>query len=246
MGVLVTNAENLISLSVIRSLGKKKIEVTEASSERHAISFFSKYCKHKLQYSSVKNEGKFIEEILEAIKSRKYDVMFPIVMDELLLISKHRDKFLTYTRIPFIEHQTLEKAFDKLYVTNLALENNIPCPKTYFCKEAKELEEIKNELEYPAVIKPRSRSGAAGVVYVNSPGELIEKYIEIYKRFGNPLIQECIPLKGEIFGFEALFNEKSEPRAIFVHRRIRQYPITGGPSTLRESVVNYEVKKIGD
>jgi len=50
------------------------------------------------------------------------------------------------------------------------------------------------------------------------------------------LIQEFIPPDGDTLGVEALFNKDSEPRATFVHRRLREYPVSGGPSTLRESV----------
>jgi len=33
-----------------------------------------------------------------------------------------------------------------------------------------------------------------------------------------------------------LMNFSSEPRATFAYRRLREYPVSGGPSTLRESV----------
>ena len=46
-------------------------------------------------------------------------------------------------------------------------------------------------------------------------------------------------------GVEALFNYQSEPRAVFVHRRLREYPMSGGPSTLRESVAAPELAELG-
>ena len=56
-----------------------------------------------------------------------------------------------------------------------------------------------------------------------------------------PLIQEYI--HGDGYGVEVLFNH-GEPRAIFMHRRLREYPITGGASTLRESINNEKMKNI--
>ena len=66
-----------------------------------------------------------------------------------------------------------------------------------------------------------------------------------HKIYPLPLIQESIPRKGEAFGVSALFNKDSKLRAVFVHKRLREYPVTGGPSTLRESVKNPKVQELG-
>ena len=56
-----------------------------------------------------------------------------------------------------------------------------------------------------------------------------------------PIIQEYI--KGDGYGVSMLFNN-GEPRAKCTHRRLREYPITGGPSTLRVSVNHPAMEKI--
>ena len=56
-------------------------------------------------------------------------------------------------------------------------------------------------------------------------------------------MQEYIP-NGGAYGVAALFNLNSEPRAAFVYKRLREYPVSGGPSTLRESVKNDEIRDI--
>ena len=50
------------------------------------------------------------------------------------------------------------------------------------------------------------------------------------------MIQEFIPSGGEAYGISLLFNRSSQLRAAFTHRRLREFPVKGGPSTLRESV----------
>jgi hypothetical protein len=59
------------------------------------------------------------------------------------------------------------------------------------------------------------------------------------------LVQERIPKEGDSLGVSALFDENSRVKAAFVHRRLREYPITGGPSTLRESVSRPEILELG-
>jgi len=55
------------------------------------------------------------------------------------------------------------------------------------------------------------------------------------------IIQEYIP--GQGYGFFALFNQQ-KLRAIFMHKRIREYPITGGASTSAESIYDPELKEL--
>jgi predicted ATP-grasp superfamily ATP-dependent carboligase len=78
--------------------------------------------------------------------------------------------------------------------------------------------------------------------YVNEKKDLITISDEIFNKSGKmPLIQEYI--HGDGYGVEVLCNH-GEPRAIFMHRRLREYPITGGASTLRESIYNEKMKSI--
>ena len=51
------------------------------------------------------------------------------------------------------------------------------------------------------------------------------------------LVQEYIPNGGEL-GVYTLFDNQSVPRALSVQRRLRSYPVSGGPSTLRETIRN--------
>jgi predicted ATP-grasp superfamily ATP-dependent carboligase len=63
-------------------------------------------------------------------------------------------------------------------------------------------------------------------------------YTAVHARYPLPIVQECIPPGGEALGVAVLMNFASEARASFAYRRLREYPITGGPSTLRESAWN--------
>jgi len=160
------------------------------------------------------------------------------------LISINRDKFLPHTKIHLVDHPILEKANDKSETIQIAMENNIPCPQTYFPQNIDDIRELKEKVEYPVVIKPRKSTGSKGLVYVDAPERLVPCYKKVISDHKFPIIQEYIPPGGDTYGFEALYNKDSRLRAFFVHKRIREYPITGGPSTLRESVRNSEIEKL--
>jgi len=86
------------------------------------------------------------------------------------------------------------------------------------------------------VVKPRRGWGSQGVTVVERPDQLASAYASVHAVFPDPLVQERIPAEGDAHGVSCLFNAAGRLRAVFVHRRLREYPLSGGPSTLRESV----------
>jgi predicted ATP-grasp superfamily ATP-dependent carboligase len=59
---------------------------------------------------------------------------------------------------------------------------------------------------------------------------------EVHAHFAYPVVSELLPPGGEARGVSVLMDRQGEVWATFVHERIREYPIDGGPSTLRVSV----------
>jgi predicted ATP-grasp superfamily ATP-dependent carboligase len=246
MSALVTNAEMLMALSVTTSLGKKGVEVTCGSQNDSALSFHSRYCHKRVVYPSPLDEAEFIGHLERVLVREKVDVVIPTFADTLLTISRHRERLAKYAKIPIAENDKVEKALDKSETIRIAIENDIPCPKTIILNQKEDIDAVKDKLEYPLVLKPRKCFGAKGVAYLRTPEELVFEYGRISSKYGKSLLlQEMIPLEGDVFGCEALFNADSKPRAVFIHKRLRQYPLTGGQSTLRESVRHPEVERLG-
>jgi len=244
--VFVTDGQWRKTLAVVRSLGKKGIEVTVGENTRFATSLFSKYATKRVIYPSSRTKPDvFVEFLINELKQDPYDILFPMEEDTLLLIAKNKDRFsrLTYLLIPDCEK--IEFARNKKNIIQKAQELDIPCPKTWFIGHIGEVERIAKTIQYPVVIKPQISFGSYGIKRAINEEELISKYKEAHKIYPLPLVQESIPQEGEAFGVSALFNKDSELRAVFVHKRLREYPVTGGPSTLRESVKNPKIQELG-
>jgi len=252
MSVIVTDTQSNHALSAVRSLGKKGIEVTAASDHKHALSFYSRYSKYSLIYPSPLREGieSFVKFMLMQVRSKKYDVIIPIGPYETLALSLYKEKILPYIAVPVPDYETFVKAWDKSQTFKIAVENDIPCPTTFYPQSLEEVTEISKKVDYPVIIKPRITGGQGGIEYISSPNELVTKYktmhnkpsIPLMLEYTYPLIQEYIP--GEGCGFYALFWN-SEAKAIFALRRIREYPLTGGPSSLRESISKPDIHELG-
>ena len=244
--VFVTDGQWRKTLAVVRSLGKKGIEVTVGENTRFATSLFSKYATKRVIYPSSRTKPDvFVEFLINELKQDSYDILFPMEEDTLLLIAQNKDRFsrLTYLLIPDCEK--IEFARNKKNIIRKAQELDIPCPKTWFIKHIDEVEKIAKKIQYPVVIKPQVSFGSYGIKRVRNEKELVSKYKEVHRIYPLPLIQASIPQEGEAFGVSALFNKDSELRAVFVHKRLREYPVAGGPSTLRESVKNPKIQELG-
>jgi predicted ATP-grasp superfamily ATP-dependent carboligase len=253
MTVFVTDGAERTSLAIARSLGKKGIEVHVGESYHFSTTALSKYCKRSFIYPDPQIDCKqFINRLVDILKNGDYEAIYSSREVTTIPISYYKKKLEKYTRVPFPQYDKMLMTHDKAKTFKFAMECGIPMPKTYFVESSDELEEISDKIEYPVVVKPRCKTtwnnGKPIMLkvteknYVNEKNDLITVSNEIYKKSGKmPLIQEYI--HGDGYGVEVLCNH-GEPRAVFLHRRLREYPITGGASTLRESIYNEKFKKV--
>ena len=245
MSVLITNASNVKGLVVTQSLGKKGVEITTTDCEYLSAAFFSRYSKHHfLCASPERTQLEFVNSIQNHIKRNKIDVLMPINSTETNLISKYKEKFTPFTKVPFEDFPKMMQLHNKNEVMKLASELDIRIPGTYEINNATDIEKFSKEMEYPVVIKLRNATSSVGISYVYSASEFVSKYKQTIQKFNlksseYPIVQEYIPGSG--YGVSMLYNQ-GDIRASFTHKRLREYPITGGPSTLRVSVRNQEME----
>lgn len=244
---LVTDASKRASLAVIRALGRKGITVTGMDPSSFAAGFLSKFCSGKiLSPNAQKNPEGFLELVESELSTGKYDAFIPIHDFSLYPVLKNKEKLERHAAIPFVDFQTFEKTTDKRKTAEIAEKAKVKMPRAFYPASAEEARKISSKLDYPVVVKPRSQtqtqskpSGGVTTSYVSKRNycfnatDLAREFERIFKSTGvPPIVQEYVEGRG--VGVAALFN-KGQPRALFSYKRVREYPITGGPSTLRES-----------
>ncbi len=262
--VLVTDGHFRKSLAVVRSLGRKGFPVTVGERTSLNTSFFSKYCARRLVYPSPQQSpNQFIEFFMKEIKKNQYDCLFPMEEETLLLLAKYHSQISEHAYLLIPDLKKIEFVRDKGNLMRFAEAHGIPIPKTFhifppFQKEgisgalslsARGREEGEgvspSSIPIPAVIKPRISSGSFGIIYVKKREDLRSSYQNVHERYPFPLIQEWIPDGGGTFGLSALFDEASNVKAAFVHKKLRMYPVQGGPSTLAEGVEHPQIMERG-
>lgn len=239
MSALITTANSPKALISTRSLGRMGIDVSTADKKKYALSSLSRYSKDFYLYPSPKDMPmEFIRELTSIVKKYKHDVLLPVHSEDTYLIAKYKSHFDPFIKVPLHDYSSIMAVNNKGSLMQVASDLGIPIPNTYYVKDLGMLSQISEEIEFPAVIKLRETSSSIGLSYVNSKEELISKYKETILKYdlapsNYPLIQEYV--EGDGYGVSVLFN-RGDLRAKFTHKRLREYPISGGPSTYRISV----------
>jgi predicted ATP-grasp superfamily ATP-dependent carboligase len=244
--VLVTDGHFRKSLAVVRSLGRKGIPVAVGERTFLNTSFFSKYCTRRLVYPSPQQSpNQFIEFLLKEIRKKQYDCLFPMEEGTLLLLAKYYSQISEYTYLLIPDLKKIEFVRDKGNLMRFAESHGFPVPKTWYSPPLSPSPAMGGGMGEGVVIKPRISSGSFGIVYVKKREDLISSYQNVHERYPFPLIQEWIPDGGGVFGLSALFDEASSVKAAFVHKKLRMYPVQGGPSTLAEGVEHPQIMELG-
>jgi len=244
--VFVTDGYWRKTVAAVRALGRMGLRVTVGESTYLAPAFFSRYCYRRvLTPSPVLQPSQYLDFLQGYLTHHSHQVLMPMEEDTLLLLAQHRERFASITRLPIAAYDNLLFARDKLKVLRRAEALGIPTPKTYDIKSIDEIDPLTMQLQYPVVVKPRVGSGSAGRYYVSEPSHLSPALQRLLLSGQLPLVQERLPADGAGIGASFLLDQEHQVRASFVHRRIREYPVEGGPSTLRDSIIHDRVRADG-
>jgi predicted ATP-grasp superfamily ATP-dependent carboligase len=246
--VLVTDADALHSLPIVRSLGSRGMRVSMGSHRRaFSLSFYSKFCRDRIIYPSPEQSDEFIDFMIRLVRSRKFDILLPVRSTVTPLIAQHAKEFEPFVNfaLPSLESMTL--ANNKELTFRFAEKMKIPVPRTIYPRKFSDVEQEAENFRFPVVAKALIASGSRGLAYLNSADELLRFAKKNLTSQSDADQQKCIVqeyIRGPGCGFFSIFDQ-GEPKAIFMHRRIREYPITGGPSTLAESYYHPRLKELG-
>lgn len=239
--MLVTDAERGSSICVIRSLGRAGYRVIAADSAPNSIGFRSRYVHETLVYPSPQRDPQgFIDCLLRAAIDREIDLIIPVTEPVIQPIAEARETIERIAAIALPSNSRLSVVTDKLRTIEMAKELGIPVPNTIVVNSAQQALRVAGSLTWPVVVKPNSSarlmpgSGVEKfeVSYASCPEQLL-RLVQGYEGRCSVLLQEYCPGMG--YGVELLMD-KGDPIAAFSHRRLREFPITGGASSFRESV----------
>jgi predicted ATP-grasp superfamily ATP-dependent carboligase len=240
---IVTDSLWRKSVSAIRSLGRAGYRVIALGDTRLTTGFYSRYAaKAMVGPVASRSERGFGEVLVRAVEAAggARPVILPMEDESCMWLLQHGERVADRADWLLPSATAFATANDKAATSRLAVQLKVSCPVTLYPGSPAELIEMaqaRPQVRWMA--KPLRGKGSVGVLY---EAALTAKAVgEHWKSHGPLLLQQRIPAEGQAVGVSLLYDRDGRCRAVFCHRRLRQYPVTGGPSTSRVSVAHEEV-----
>ena len=233
MKILVTDSTYKHSLAAVRRLASSGHQV-QTFGHRLGMSHYSKFSskKHTATHEDLE------KQLLTIIKEEKIDFILPVgAVMNLIVAGSSKIKSQVKTMLP--ELPNIEVALDKKRTSSIASKLGIAIPETYYPKRFEELEDLNLSDYKRYVIKSTNEISKLNTL-IFTKKDIEQKQNVILKYFidDSPMIQEKIDGFG--FGFFAIY-ENGMCKNWMTHKRLLEYPSTGGPSLLAESGRNVEL-----
>ena len=236
MVVIITDAKYRAALAAVRSLAACGYEVvltqTKAETGANIPSFSSCYAHRSVLFDlSVEDEDAYMAALEKLTKEYDNPTLFPVGAKTLDYLSKRGEHFAKICRFVCPCPEALEFANDKSRVAALAATLGINVPHTYTNGENPDKD------AFPLIVKPKcgekfGLTASERYIIANNRDEFARAYKKMEAYGGAPVVQEKI--SGFGVGVSLLMIDGRAVSAI-CHRRIREYPSSGGPSACCES-----------
>ncbi len=235
--VFVTDGMQRKALAAVRGLHRSGFDVVVGESTRFAPALFSRRARERVVHPPPREvPGAFVDALVAALRRHRCDVLLPMEEETLLVVLGARARLERHARIPFPDGALIERMRDKGNLPALAAAAGVSVPRTVLVPPGGDPLRAADAVGFPLVVKPRVSTGAYGLRYVDRPEALPRIYAEVDARFPGPLLQERLPAGGEARCVTLFLDPAGSVRASFAHRRLREYPVTGGAGTARVSL----------
>jgi predicted ATP-grasp superfamily ATP-dependent carboligase len=241
--VAVVIGLSINALSIIRSLGRRSIDVLAINSNKSGYAAKSKYCK------IICCENLFGELMIEKLREIGWSltqkgVLFCTSDSSVLTVSKHERELQEFYHFVLPAKETIDMLISKIHFHNFAIENGFDVPQTKFIIKKEDITKIGETITYPCIIKPEYRD-IYWDTYVSKVNKIFfaqskDAYYKLFRSFNlsnKPLIvQEWIDGSDEdVFYCLTYINRNNEPLAVFTGKKIRQFPVLTGSTAFAES-----------
>lgn len=244
MTAIITDVHYRMSLALIRDLAQAGVQVVccEREGSPPALGFASKYTARSVtlpQNGWLDALYNLCAELAKSGGSRP--ALLPVGAATLgvLAAEETRQRFAGVCGLCIPSTEQLDLFNSKAEVHQLAQKLDIPVPKSYAPRPGQDLEGFFWEVPLPCVIKPLcGEKLGLPAAQRYAIARTVEDAMRQYGRFSElagepPQVLEYLPGSG--LGCSVL-AEEGRVLASICHRRVREYPVSGGPSACCDCV----------
>lgn len=243
--ILITDGGYKHTLGAVRFLARNGYQVDAIGSSR-CLSAWSRYLS-RISYQQSDFCEEHFERFLHFLREERYDVILPIGAKSVKLIAYHRNEIENYCKVPIADYDKISICLEKTKTYSLAHDIGLNVPETWSFSSVEELTNNLQDIIFPVVVKGDSEIVKDKPMYAFNKDELLDilkiwgSNIRFFKKIF-PIIQQYI--EGSGYGFFALY-QNGVCKRIFMHKRIRQTPPSGGASCCAVSIFEEDLKQAG-
>jgi D-aspartate ligase len=240
------------ALGTVRSLGRMGVRVHVAAPNPRTAAFFSRYCCGRYVCNVEKDPAeRSLNLLLEAArKIGRRPILIPTDDKALLFCADHAKFLRKHFLFPAMCPKLIRELSSKESMSSLAKMHGVPTPEAAFPKSRQDVLEFISRATFPVMVKGVYASvlwKATGekMFIVRSASELLERY-DAAEDAANPnwMLQEYIPGGDDsVWMLDGYFNDRSECVVAFTGKKIRQYPVGHGSTSLGICLENETVRK---
>ena len=243
--VLVLGKDTRAFLSVVRSLGRRGIEVHVGWCEAGAAAAHSRYVGtiHEIPPPTLK-DFRWRDRLLEILDRENFDLVIPCNDPSILPLQLHRKDFAPFLdSLYLLDEHAFRIAFDKLESYELARTLGIPVPRRLRASRLEDLASALSSFSLPVLVKPKASftvdrlERKHHVRWARSPQEL-ESLVQALLPWGDVAIEERVSGRGA--GVEVLAHQ-GQLLVAFQHVRLHEPPSGGGSSYRRSTALHPEL-----
>ena len=154
--VLVLGDDTRSFLAIVRSLGRRRIEVHAAPASFASLALKSRYIAriHYLPYWMT-DGTEWLAAMEDLLRAERFDLVIPCNETTLLPIQRNRARLERLTRFAIPDDHSIEILFDKHNTRELARSLGVPVSSGRLPRPDDTAEGVLSELGAPVVVKPR-------------------------------------------------------------------------------------------
>lgn len=236
--VVITDGKYRASIAAARMLGRegRRVVVTQTREDQRLEPpvFASRYVEGGRWLEGSASGPDYLDRLYALLEEYRRPVLFCAGAATLNAVAKQRERFDRVCDFLIASPEALDALNDKESVHRRCEELGIPVPKAF--------DGLPDR--FPVIIKPHcgEKFGLKAkdrYAIAHSVEEYTAKLAAMAKYDPAPIVQERVTGTGA--GASLLLDRESRLIAALCHRRIREYPASGGPSTCCESFYDEEM-----
>lgn len=225
--VVITDGKYRSALAAARDLGRRgfRVVVTQTRVEsRSEPPVFSSRFAEGVWVEGSTTDPAYSDRLLTLLSTYDRPTLLCVGAGTLNVVASAREHFAGAADFLIADSRTLDALNDKQQVHARAVELGLPVPRQYEGRPER----------YPVILKPRcgeklGLKAAQRYAVARDEAQFQTQYAAMCRLDPAPIVQELIQGPGR--GVSLLLGRDSRLLGAICHRRIREYPMGGGPST---------------